>query len=214
MATNKDESNTEASARVRAYVRRLLGLSGQSSGQRGTSSTKLPLPKSYSAGRISETPRTLSRQLEAMAYTSTSKRASNSSGSGAGNAWLIAPLAGTVKSLFSLFSGDTSSSQSTRYRSRSRAPFQIVESISPESGNGTQSLNESAAALTGVTSGFQSSGSEAAGSVARAGGIGTSRSDSANSPMNNRLALVTALRRGLSESRGIADVLSEFQDGL
>jgi hypothetical protein len=34
------------------------------------------------------------------------------------------------------------------------------------------------------------------------------------SQFEERQALVTALRRSLSESRGIADVLSEFQDGL
>ena len=204
MATDKAASGTQ----MRAYVRRLLG----SSGQRGTSSAKLALPKSYSAGKISETPHTLSRQLEAMAYSTTSKRAANGSGSSVGNAWLISPLAGTVKSLFNLFSGGTPGSQSTRYRSRSRAPFQIVESISPEMGSGSKSLNESAAALAGVTSGLRLNGT--GGAMARAGGISTSRSDGANSSTNSRLALVTALRRGLSESRGIADVLSEFQDGL
>ncbi len=163
---------------------------------------------------MSETPSTLSRQLEAMAYTSTPKRASNSSGGGIGNAWSISPFAGTVKSLFGLFSGGTSSSQSTPYRTGRRAPFQIVESVSPETASGTRNLNESAAALTGVTIGSWSSGGGSPRSKAFEGSVSKSRSDGANSPMNNRQALVTALRRGLSESRGIADVLSEFQDGL
>lgn len=101
-----------------------------------------------------------------------------------------------------------------KYRSRSRAPFQIVESISPETGSGANSLNESAAALTGVTSGSWPGGGGTSDSIAFAGGVSRSSSDGANALMNNRQALVTALRRGLGESRGIADVLSEFQDGL
>ena len=34
------------------------------------------------------------------------------------------------------------------------------------------------------------------------------------SRVEDRQSMVTALRRSLSESRGISDVLSEFQDGL
>jgi hypothetical protein len=152
----------------------------------------------------------LPRQLEATAYTKTTTKSSSSGGSGAGNIWLISPLASTVKSLFDLFSGGSSSSQTTRYRAKSRVPFHLVESISPETGNGANSLNESAAALTGITSQMRLSGT--AGSTA--GGAGALGVGGSSFLMNNRQELVTALRRGLSESRGIADVLTEFQDGL
>jgi hypothetical protein len=47
-----------------------------------------------------------------------------------------------------------------------------------------------------------------------AGGAGALGVGGSSFLMNNRQELVTALRRGLSESRGIADVLTEFQDGL
>jgi hypothetical protein len=101
-----------------------------------------------------------------------------------------------------MFSGGSSTSQSTRYRTTSRQPFRIVESISPEAGSGTQNLNESAAALTGVTS-HSSTGIST-----------TALSGGTMSQFEDRQALVAALRRSLSESRGIADVLTEFQDGL
>jgi hypothetical protein len=45
-------------------------------------------------------------------------------------------------------------------------------------------------------------------------GIAIPASGAGRSLMNDRQGLVAALRRGLSESRGISDVLNEFQDGL
>ena len=45
-------------------------------------------------------------------------------------------------------------------------------------------------------------------------GIATLVSGEGRSLMNDRQSLVSALRRSLSESRGISDVLNEFQDGL
>lgn len=201
MGTSKSD-NTQARTQVQTYIRRLLGSGTQSSGNSGTRSASISLPKSSSGSGSSGTPHALPRQLEATAYTKTTTKSSSSSGSGAGNIWLISPLASTVKSLFDLFSGGSSSSQTTRYKAKSRVPFHLVESISPETGSGANSLNESAAALTGVTSQAQSSAS------------GTSMTGSSSLLMNNRQELVTALRRGLSESRGIADVLTEFQDGL
>jgi hypothetical protein len=101
-----------------------------------------------------------------------------------------------------MFGRGSSTSQSTRYRTSSRQPFRIVESISPEAGIGTQNLNESAAALTGATS-HSSTGIST-----------TTLSGGTMSQFEDRQALVAALRRSLSESRGIADVLTEFQDGL
>lgn len=203
MGSSKKEINTHGRAQVRAYVRRLLGSSGQSSGQGGTGGARLSIRKTAGTAGISQAPHTLPRQLEATAYTRTSKNRPSSGGSSVGNAWLISPIASTVKSLFNLFGGGTSSSTTTGYRTKSRTPFHIVESISPESWSGVRGLNESAAALTGVTS------SITAAEVADApGGIASS------ALMNNRQELITALRRGLSESQGIADVLNEFQDGL
>ena len=211
MATSHQETSRQAGAQVRAYVRRLLGSNEQAGAQRGTSSAKLPLPRGASTSRISETPHALSRQLDATSYTTTSKK-SGGGGSGIGNIWTISPLASTVKSLFNLFSGGASSSQSTRYRTRSRAPFHIVESVSPESGSGVKSLNESAAGLTGVMSSLGTGGA-GSGNNAGAGAI-SSRGVGSGLSTNERLALVTAMRRSLNESQGFTDVLSEFQDGL
>ena len=45
-------------------------------------------------------------------------------------------------------------------------------------------------------------------------GIAIPPSGEGRSLMNDRQSLVSALRRSLSESRGISDVLNEFQDGL
>ena len=45
-------------------------------------------------------------------------------------------------------------------------------------------------------------------------GIATLASGEGRSLMNDRQSLVSALRRSLSDSRGISDVLNEFQDGL
>lgn len=214
LGTSKEDSNKQARAQVQAYVRKLLGSSGQIGGQGMTGGSKLALPRNSSVGRTGETPRTLSRQLEAMAYTKSSKNSSTTGKSSAGNAWLISPIASTVKSIFDLFGGGSSSSQSTRYRTKSRTPFHIVESVSPESGSGAKSVNESAAGLTGVTSGLWSNGSATSTSSSLAGVLGISGTEGSGSMMNNRQLLVAALRRGLSESRGIADVLNEFQDGL
>jgi hypothetical protein len=207
LGTSKDETNKQARAQVQSYIRRLLGSGRQSSGNAGTSSAAISLPKSSGASKSSGTPHTLPRQLEATPYTRTSTRASSGGRSGVGNLWLISPIASTVKSLFNLFGGGSSSSQSTRYKTRSRVPFHLVESIAPETGSGTNSLNESAAGLTGITSQSLSSGSGTS-------PLGGTDNGGFSMLMNNRQELVTALRRGLSESRGIADVLTEFQDGL
>jgi hypothetical protein len=93
-------------------------------------------------------------------------------------------------------------------------PFQIVEGISMHTGGGPKSLNESAAALSGITSQPWAGGSQVSSSTAAVAGGITLSGDGSGYLMNDRRALVTALRRGLSESRGIADVLTEFQDGL
>lgn len=214
MGTSKDDSTKLGRAQVQAYVRKLLGSGGLFSGQAMTGGARLALPKNSSAGRSGGTPRTLSRQLEAMAYTKSSKLSSATSKGSAGNAWLISPIASTVKSIFDLFSGGSSTSQTTRYRTTSRAPFHTVESVSPETGGGAKTVNESAVGLTGATSGLWSNGSGTSTSSPLGGSLGVSGAAGSGSTMSNRQVLVAALRQGLSESRGIADVLNEFQDGL
>lgn len=129
-----------------------------------------------------------------------------------GSAWLISPLASTVKSIFNLFSGSSANSQTTRYRASTRAPFNITEGISPETGSGLITLNESAAGLTGAA-GFSATIPTSA-SGALSGSALTMTSSNSRLSVNDRQALVSALRRSLSESRGISDVLTEFEDGL
>ena len=214
MRTNKKTSSTQARTQVEAYVRRLLGSNRQNGGWAGTNSTKGSLPKGSNAGNPVATPHALPRQLEARAYAKSSQKTSNSGNSIFGNAWLVSPVASTVKSILNLFGGGNSTSQSTRYRTTSRQTFRIVESISPDAGSGARGLNESAAALTGVTS-HSPAGGGAALSTLNSTGISTAAlSGGMMSQFEDRQALVTALRRSLSESRGIADVLNEFQDGL
>lgn len=215
MGTSKGMNDAQARTQVQAYVRRLMGSNRQAGEWGGMGSIKLSLPKGSSTGRAGETPHSLPRQLSATAYTKSSKTASNSGGgSSIGNAWLISPIASTVKSILSLFGGGSSTTQSARFRSASRQTFRIVESISPETGTGAQRLNESAAALTGVVSRSLTGGEASMNSLTLAGVTTASRNGGGMSQFEDRQALVTALRRGLSESRGISDVLSEFQDGL
>lgn len=214
MGTNKGTSSTKARTQVEAYVRKLLGSNRQSSGWGSTSSTKMSLPRGASTGSAVQTPKALPRQLEATAYTKSSQRTASSGSSSFGNAWLISPIASTIKSILNLFGEGSSTSQSTRYRTTSRQPFRIVESISPETGSGTQSLNENAAALTGVTSPPTTGGGASSNTLNSTGISTTAPSGGTMSRFEDRQALVTALRRSLGESRGIADVLNEFQDGL
>jgi hypothetical protein len=68
--------------------------------------------------------------------------------------------------------------------------------------------------LNGVTNGVLAPGSALANSLPARGSTVAARSGGVASSLENRQALVAALRRSLSESRGIADVLNEFQDGL
>lgn|GEM_PF-2179665 len=200
MGTNKETSTSRSRAQVQSYIRRLAGTNAQSSGGTKISGTSIGLPKGTSTSKSTSTPHSLPRQLEATAYTKTSTKSSGSSGSVLGNLWLISPLASSVKSLFNLFGGGSSSSQTIRYRSKNRTPFQLVESVSPETGGGTSTLNESAAGLTGVTNNVTASN----------GASSTSSGYLVRNPQD----LVDALRRGLNESRGITDVLNEFEDGL
>jgi hypothetical protein len=214
--TSKGTNNTQARTQVQAYLRKLLGSNRQAGGWAGTGSIKLSLPKGSIAGGAGETPHTLPRQLEAMAYTKSAKNAASSGGSsfGFGNAWLISPIASTVKSILGLFGVGSSSTQTTRYRTSSRQTFRIVESISPETGSGAQNFNESAAGLTGIVSRSSTAGGVTSSSIASTKTAATALDGRGLSQIEDRQALVTALRRGLSESRGIADVLNEFQDGL
>jgi hypothetical protein len=216
VGTSKGPNNTQARTQVQAYLRRLMGSNRQAGGWAGTGSVKPSLPKGSSAGGAGETPHTLPRQLEATAYTKTAKQASSSSGSsfGIGNAWLISPIASTVKSILNLFGVGSSTNQSTGYRSSSRGTFRIVEGISPNTGSGAHSLNESAAGLTGIVSSSLTSGGAALSLLTLKTTTAATLSGGGMSQFEGRQVLVTALRRSLSESRGIADVLSEFQDGL
>lgn len=214
MATSKESNSSQARTQVQAYVRKLLGSKRQAGGWGAASTSKLSLPKSTSTSRIAETPHSLPRQLGATAYSSTAKSESSGSSSVAGNAWLISPIATTVNSILSLFGGGSSSNQTTRYRTGSRETFEIVESISSQTGTRPQSINESAAGLTGVTSGVLATGSTSADSLPAKESTAASRGSGVTSSLENRQVLVAALRRSLSESRGIADVLNEFQDGL
>lgn len=214
MGTNKGMSSGRARTQVETYVHRLLGSNRQASGWMGTSGTKLSLPKGRTTGSVAGSPHTLPRQVEATAYTKSSQKASSGSGSSFGNAWLISPVASTVKSILNLFGGGNSTAQSTRYRTSSRQTFRIVESISPEGGSGTRNLNESAAALTGVTSHTSTSEGVSPTALKSKAVSTTTLSGGTMSQFENRQALVASLRRSLSESRGITDVLNEFQDGL
>lgn len=213
MRTSKENSSTQALTQIEAYVRKLLGSSRPTSGWGATSSATISLPKGGSASSAVQKPQALPRQLQATAYTKSSQKTS-SSGSSFGNAWLISPIASSISSILNLFGGGSSTSQSTRYRTTSRQPFRIVESISPETGSGTQNLNENAAALTGVTSPSTTGGGASSNTLNSTGINTTAPSSGTMSQLEDREALVTALRRSLGDSRGIADVLSEFQDGL
>lgn len=213
VGTSKRIINAQARAEVQAYVRKLLGSNRQAGEWGGEASIKLSLPKASSTGRAGETPHSLPRQLAATAYTKSSKTSSKSGSNSIGNAWLISPIASTVKSILSLFGGGSSTTQSTKYRTSSRQTFRIVEGISPETGSGTQRLNESATGLTGVVS-RPSTGEVASVNSATWAGLTTTTPGGEVPRFEDRQALVTALRRSLSESRGISDVLSEFQDGL
>lgn len=214
MGTSKGLNSTQARTQVQAYVRKLLGSKRQEGGWVAASTSKLSLPKGTSTSRIAEAPHALPTQLEATAYSRTAKSESSANSSVAGNAWLISPIATTVKSILSLFSGGSSNNQTTKYRTGSRQTFEIVESISPETGARPQSVNESSAGLNGVTSHAVTAGNALADSLSAKGGATASRGSGGTSSLEDRQALVTALRRSLSESRGIADVLNEFQDGL
>jgi hypothetical protein len=213
MGTNKDTNKTQGRTLVQAYVRRLFGSNRQASGWAGMYSTKLSLPKWSNSGVVGTAPHLLPRQLQATAYTAPSRR-SQTSGSGVGNVWFVSPIASTVKSILSFFVGDSSTAQSTRYRSSGRKTFAMVESISPEQGSGPRPLNETAAGLTGVVAGSWSGGDAPQNSPNVTGATATVPMSGAMTQFEDRQAMLTALRRGMSESRGIADVLSEFQDGL
>ena len=252
MGANNPQESTQASREMLTYIRRLLGPTRAGSGVGGTRNVKLPITQSGGTGRAALTQGERasggSKQLQAEAITKPSKSSSGSSGGfNIGNHWLLSPIAGVVNSVLGLFGVGSSTSQVTRYRAQTRQPFQIVEAISPETGAGVQTINESASGLFGVTSG---SGPTAPGAAAvesrtdrtegttnqrgpqkqtgmagstaspvgrlktSAHGIATPASGEGRSLMNDRQGLVSALRRSLGDSRGISDVLNEFQDGL
>jgi len=210
MKTSKGMNNARARTQVQSYVRGLLGARPLSSAW----GSKQSLPKGSSAGITGGTAGSLPRQLEATAYTKSSKKPTAGGGNGIGNAWLLSPFASTVKSILGLLGGGGSNAQSTTFRSTSRQTFRIVEGISQEKGSGARRLNESAAALTGVVSRSLAGGEMPMSSPTLEKNGATHPIRGGMSQFEDRQELVTALRRGLSESRGISDVLNEYQDGL
>ncbi len=158
MGANNSQESTQASRELLAYVRKILGPSSLSSSAVGAPSVKLPITHSGTTGQEAltngERANGSPRQLQAEAITRPSKSSSGSSGSiSLGNNWLLSPIAGVLNSVLGLFGIGSSTSQVTRYRAETRQPFEVVEEISPETGAGVQTINESASGLFGVTSG-------------------------------------------------------------
>jgi hypothetical protein len=139
VGANNPQESAQASREILAYVRKLLGPTRAGGSAGGTPTIKLPIAKSGGTGqqaltsgeRASASP----RQLQAEAITKPSKSSSGSSGGfNIGNNWLLSPIAGALNSVLGLFGIGSSTSQVTRYRAQTRQPFQIVEAISPETG--------------------------------------------------------------------------------
>src|ERR1039458_8274753 len=175
VGANNLQESTQASREILAYVRKLLGPTRAGSVVGGTPNLKLPIPQSGGTGqqaltngeRASGSP----RQLQAEAITKPSKSSSGSSGGfNIGNNWLLSPIAGVLNSVLGIFGVGSSTSQVTRYRAQTRQPFQIVEAISPETGAGVQTRNESASGLFGVTSSSSPTAPSTAGGASGAGG--------------------------------------------
>jgi hypothetical protein len=175
VGANNLQESTQASREILAYVRKLLGPTRAGSVVGGTPNMKLPIPQSGGTGqqaltngeRASGSP----RQLQAEAITKPSKSSSGSSGGfNIGNDWLLSPIAGVLNSVLGIFGVGSSTSQVTRYRAQTRQPFQIVEAISPETGAGVQTRNESASGLFGVTSSSSPTAPSTAGGASGAGG--------------------------------------------
>ena len=180
MGANNPQESTQASRELLAYVRKMLGPSSLSSSAVGAPSVKLPKTQGGATGaealtngeRANGSP----RQLQAEAITKPAKSKSGSSGSfGLGNNWLLSPIAGVLNSVLGLFGIGSSTSQVTRYRAETRQPFKVVEEISPETGAGVQTINESASGLFGVTSGGGATASSNANASAKAAPVQTRR---------------------------------------
>jgi len=153
---NNPQESTQASRELLTYIRKLLRPTSLSSSAVGPPNIKSPIAQSGGTGtkaltqgeRASGGP----RQLQAEAITRSSKSSSGgSAGFKIGNNWVLSPIAGVLNSILGLFGAGGSTSQVTRYRAQTREPFQIVEVISPETGAGVQTINESASGLFGVT---------------------------------------------------------------
>ncbi len=158
MGANNPQESTQASRELLAYVRKMLGPSSLSSSAAGAPSVKLPITQSGTTGQEAltngERANGSPRQLQAEAITRPSKSNSGSSGSiSLGNNWLLPPIAGVLNSVLGLFGIGSSTSQVTRYRAETRQPFEVVQEISPETGAGVQTIDESASGLSGVTNG-------------------------------------------------------------
>lgn len=157
MGSDNQQESSQASRELQAYVRKILGPSNLS-GAVGAPKIKVPIPRSGATSREALTNGERAsggpRQLQAEVITRPSKSSSGSSTSfSLGNNWLLSPVAGVLNSILGLFGVGSSTSQVTRYRAETRQPFQVVEEISPETGAGAQTINESASGLFGVTRG-------------------------------------------------------------
>jgi hypothetical protein len=191
MASESDQAARQAASAMSTFLRRLLGASRGSATKRLTS-TSVPHGAAIGGTATTQTtPRTLPRQLSSESYTT---RTRNGGDSHSGWAALLRPVSGVVGLLSGLFGGGSTTTR-TRYREVARQPFNIVAAISPETHSAIAPLNESAAGLRGVAAPARETSLSA-------------------SLMNDRQAVVSAVRRSLGESRAITDVLSEYQDGL
>jgi hypothetical protein len=196
MANNGADNDGQAARWMSSFLRRLLGTtSARKAG--GVTLAKTPLPKMSTTSTKAATdaaPRTMPRQLSSEEYAARTG-ASGSSGS----VWsaLEPPILGLAGWIGGLFGG--SSSTKMRYREQVRAPFHLVEAISPETQAAIAPLNEAASGLFGV--------------VPSASG-GTTGNSLSRTLMNDRQAVTSAVRRSVGETGAICNVLNEYQDGL
>ena len=198
---------------ILSYVRKLTGRSAGRSdvgtspwgaSQRKAPGVPMALPKLQTPGETSA-PHALPRQLQASTYRTASRSASRGTSSD-GTGWIASPVLSTLRSLFGLFSSEQSQ---TRTRVAARPAFRIEESISPVENAGFGSRDREG--LSSTANGIAGGGSQAPVPGARSStGFVFHQS---SSHLDGRTLLGT-LRRSLNDSRGLADILTEFQDGL
>ena len=200
MANEGAGNDGQATRWMSSFLRRLLGTTSLRTAG-GVTMAKTPLPKLSTTGTkavTDTTPRAMPRQLSSESYTA---RAGASGSSG--NGWtaleneLTPPIVGLAEWIGGLFTG--SASTKIRYREQVRAPFHLVEAISPETQAAIAPLNEAASGLNRVAP--SASGGTAANSLSR-------------TLMTDRQAVMSAVRRSVGEAGAIRNALNEYQDGL